>query len=629
MQSFLLRNLTRKGAIRRLLPKFLAVSLATFWAAGPAEGAGVQLTRVSNLTTEISGGTGKGAWRLRYGTLPQSGFEPLEPRLVPSEGDRAWYSYGGWLRLIDTQKGVVIGRWHFPGEIVSLTPEGAKIKVETSERTGIANQDLRRMLELDPGAPRVPYWPAGFLMLYEVPISESESLWPISLKGAPNSKLPFERAQQILPQVEEEVRRDPFTPWFGVALGKTLTDLGDPRAKKVYEEAIDSPGTDFSELFSISAYFDGLGERDLARAAFERGYRDFWTKGNDPRLFVVLIGRLVLYRLPAAKANDPDTPLGREYIERMYRLMPYGEAAEFAWRLYADYWRAKGQNDEARLWQARFEDTRRNGGMNWWGSERGTGSLDRTLLLIPAGILAVVAYWLVLFLRYLPARRLDKAAAQRLGQGRRGFILFNTEYWSWAERLSFFVMVLVVWIAMGVGGQYLQFALRRASMPIGAGMGNLGGPATVNRLGTDWLPASPYRDLLLAFAYQQDGQPEKAEELYRRLPQFAESWNNLGVILRSDGRNQEAKQAFEKALELDPAQAEAALNLGRPPSTLWTEMHQKYLPGRLMLAPPRGLQWDRAFLGGSMVQMYARALLGPFSVQDAASLFHLVHNLAG
>jgi hypothetical protein len=62
------------GAILRLLPNFLALALATFWAAVPASAGNAQMNRVSDTVIEITGGTGPHAWRLRYGT-----FVPAAP----------------------------------------------------------------------------------------------------------------------------------------------------------------------------------------------------------------------------------------------------------------------------------------------------------------------------------------------------------------------------------------------------------------------------------------------------------------------------------------------------------------------------------------------------------------------
>jgi tetratricopeptide (TPR) repeat protein len=530
--------------------------------------------------------------------------------LVVGQGNRAWFSHGGWLRLIDTEKGVVIGRWHFPGQIAGLTPEGTRVQVETEEQTGIEKQVLGRKLELDPSAPQIPYWPTNNLWLYRVPQREAKLLPPF---WAPTKgKVTAEEAKKLVPELEEDVRRDPLTPWFRVALAKALRDLGDPRATAVFGQAIETPATDFTELLPISGYLDSIAENELARAAFERGYQDFWQRGNDPRVLWALIYILVLYqRQRGGGWGNPATPHGRESIERTYRVVPYGEAAELAWRVYADYLSAHGSTQEAQLWRARAADAEENGFASYFRSS-GLAAVDPALLLALGSALAAVLYALVLYARYSPQSRLDLASHKQATGISRVAAIFNAHYWSRQERIAFFTIVLVGWFSIGLVGQYVAAILRRASLPISAVAGTYAGPITIDCF-EHHLPPTPERDLLLAIAYQQDGQLEKAERFYRNLPQFAEGWNNLGVILKEAGKDQEARAAFEKALALDPKMAEAALNLGRPPSDFWTEQHQKYLPGRPMIAPPRGPEFDAALLGGSPARVYLKALAGPFS----------------
>ncbi len=618
MRETPLTNRAVKHVTRFLAPGILA-TVAAFWAVGQAGGAEVQLTQISKNAVEITGGSGKEAWRLRYGLVFGGDFKP---RLVVGEGNRAWYSDGGWLREIDTQKGVVIGRWHYPGEIVNVIPQGMKVQIEIQERMSL-ERTYHRKLQLDPNDPRVPYWPTNWLMLYRVSINEGQMVWPSAINnGAPN-KIPSEEAKRILPELEDAVRRDPYTPWFRVGLGKVLRDLGDPRAAEEFQAAIKSPGTDFTELLPISTYFDAIGDYDMSRAAFYRGYQDFWQKGNDPRMFTALIARLMVYFSRGSDWGNPSTPHGRELIERTYELMPYGEGTTFAWRIYADYLSAHGLPEDARLWKTRAEESQQSGAL----FTQFVGWTDRWLLLVVAACCAIVVYAFVLYLRYRPQRRLDRAAGQRTLVTRR-FAFFNTEYWSQRERIVFFLIVLLGWFSAGMTGQYVAAILRQASFPIGVGAGNFGGPLTIAGFERG-LPATPERDLLLAVAYQQDGQLDKAESLYRKLPQFAESWNNLGVILKEAGKDAEAKSAFEKALALDPKLAEAALNLARPPTNFWTEQHQKYLPGKPMIAPPSGSHMDGAFVGGSAAKIFLRGLAGPLSTGNLFGSFGLFRKLVG
>ena len=143
-------------------------------------------------------------------------------------------------------------------------------------------------------------------------------------------------------------------------------------------------------------------------------------------------------------------------------------------------------------------------------------------------------------------------------------------------------------------------------------MGSFGGPATTWYL-ENRLAASPERDLILAIGYQQEDEPGKAEPLYRQLTEFPESWNNLGVLLQDSGKSAEARQAFEQAVRLDPDMPEARWNLDHKAQTFWTELHQKFVPDRGMIAPPSREHFIAAFGASSPGRLALQALAGPFT----------------
>jgi tetratricopeptide (TPR) repeat protein len=585
------------------LPTILAV-LATFLAAVGAVGAEAQLNRPAVSLIEISGGTGPQAWRLRYGTHSSL----YQSELVPGEGDRAWFVHGNWLRLLDTKKGVVIGRWRFPCRILHLVPKGNQIEVEIEDRLGDA-QVFRRALLFDPGDPHIPEWPMSALMWYRLPFTEVQVPWSaVSLSDiAATQKVTSKQAAQLLPQLEEAVKRDPLTPWLRVALGKVLWDIGDRRATAEFQQVVQITTTDFTELLNISALLEQLGEQGAARAVFERGYRDLLERGNDPRLNTGYWVRGSLYESRAGFWGSLPLEHRSELVERIYRVSPGAEMSETAWRLFAEYLAKNGRAEEAGVWRARADDANKNALFMWQG-----GLLDvaeKSALVVLACLVGAAAYFWVLYARYRPQRFLDVAKRRKAGEAR-DFGWLNTVYWGRRERLGFLLIVLAGWYAVGIAGQNMLGLLRFSSMPTSMSMGSYSGPATALYL-ENGLPATPERDLLRALAFQQNGENDKAERLYRSLPQFAESWNNLGVLLRYAGKDSEARQAFEKALQLEPHLAEAAFNLGRSPQGFWTEQHQKALPGRPMLAVPTRKILQGAFLGASPTGVYLRAVRGP------------------
>ena len=99
---------------------------------------------------------------------------------------------------------------------------------------------------------------------------------------------------------------------------------------------------------------------------------------------------------------------------------------------------------------------------------------------------------------------------------------------------------------------------------------------------------------------QQAGDYASAVGLYRHLPQFPESWNNLGVIWRLQGKDREADDAFRRALRNQPGLSEAAYNLGMATDDYWTKVHREYLPGSPMAAAPSGRIWVEAICGGTL-----------------------------
>jgi tetratricopeptide (TPR) repeat protein len=583
------------------LPGILASVLAIFWAAAGVRAAEVKMSQPFPSVIEIRGGEGKAAWRLDYGTRLNM---TIRKGVYPAGNDRAYFAHGFWLRLIDTRKGVVVGRWRFPGQIVRVVPDGRVAKVEI-EPAG-TESGIRQTLTFDPEVPAIPDLVAEPVFCYLLPLFEaygpSRVLPQASPTASPLEGMPAERARLLIPRMEEAIRRDPLLPWFRVILGKLLLDAGDPRARQLFQEAVSAPTTDYTELLFMSANLEQWGQPETATLAFERGYADFWRRGNDPRLFTFLLGRLVTY----SARWDRLSPAARSvYIERIYRLAPGGEEAPYAWQLYADWLRRAGQAEQARVWQERGDEMRRS---SLYPGGRFTTGMDQTLYLVLASLLACFGYLLVQWLRYRPQMRLDAAARKLSGAPA---LRYPVAYASRRERLALLGIVLVGWLAAGVGGLYVQGAMRLGASPFSDGLGQFSSPATIAHFQS--FPATPQRDLLLAIGYQQAGQIDKAERLYRSLPQFPQAWNNLGVLLKEAGKEAEARQAFQRALEADPTLAEAALNLGQPARSFWTEQHQKYLAGRPMLAPPTRQQVASAYLGGSPARVAWCALSGAFS----------------
>ncbi|MGH9650394.1 MAG: hypothetical protein ACRD3I_07975, partial [Terriglobales bacterium] len=167
---------------------------------------------------EISGGAGKTAWKLAYGTLAST-----EAHFASGEAGRAWFGHGFWLRLMDTEKGTVLGRWRMPGAVLKLTPQGGKVEVEFDLGKD-EEREFHEKLTFDPAVPKVAEWPMGGLLPMRVSRNEAMGAGSKSLPDIfnPKSQIKAEDARQEIPAFEEAARRDPFNPWLRVALARLL-----------------------------------------------------------------------------------------------------------------------------------------------------------------------------------------------------------------------------------------------------------------------------------------------------------------------------------------------------------------------------------------------------------------------
>ena len=79
-------------------------------------------------------------------------------------------------------------------------------------------------------------------------------------------------------------------------------------------------------------------------------------------------------------------------------------------------------------------------------------------------------------------------------------------------------------------------------------------------------PKATVCEMRLALAYLALGQTAPAEthlrKLLARLPTYHEAWDNLGMVLKSAGRIEEALAAHRRAVELQPRYAQGWYNLG-------------------------------------------------------------------
>lgn len=592
-----------KGICTVLRLGFLVILLAVVATPAAAQALQMKLDDSKNIVL-----SGRG-WSIVYGS-PR--YLQQKALLVTTETGKTYFSHGGWLRLFD-RRGIVVGRWLFPGEIRNLIPEaGDKVRLEYGLDDYVGDsgkQFFGATITFDPSAPVLPRWDPANLRFAKIPVNEiGNPAYPEIY----SKEIRPEDGRKALARLDQAVRRDPLSPWFRFARGKLLRALDDPRAKSAFEEILTVPVAGHGELFWMVRELELLGQAELAREVFERAYRHFIEQGNDPRMLTGLINRLILGLSPLGVRDTERYPgftltpeIEREWKERIYRIGPYAEGANIAWSVHAEHLRQDG-SDEAELWQQRAGEASEN--VFAFVLTEVSLPVDIGLLVFLGSFFGCGIFLLILFLRYHPSLKSERSGLRMV------FTFRDNHYWTGGQRIAFLCICILCWYSIGVIGIHVEGIGRLAAMPLSLGGGNLAAPQAEPYF--RGLPDTPERSLLRAIAAHHRGDLDRAEAAYRKLPQFPQSWNNLGVILKERGDEDEARKAFERALSLDPNRVEAAWNLGQNPQNFWTDVHQKYRPESPMLAPPSRQVYFNAFFGGSRASRFLRAFLGPFASEE-------------
>ena len=558
----------------------------------------IEALQISNFLLEVRGGRGDAAWHIQYGTQ----FRPAKFVTLSGPGSTAFFAHYNWLRRIDTDKGIVTGRWMFPGHaITNLRWKKNLLEVEVQEERSRDSRNVR-IVDFDPGKAQAP--PSNQL---SSDISRSEGLRTF----ARNRPLKAGEAEKILPELENTVKRDALSPWLRIGLGYAYTVLGKANSEQTIDDALRTESAHFAELLDIANYLDEKNSRAAARRAFERGYAAMWKEGQDPRLTSLLL-------IPGSTIR-PDTPPSsqRELMERAYATGPWVDGGARAWEIYGKALASSGDAQGSALWLERAKDARANG-LLVTGDEVYYDSLAASLVattFLAAGLL----YIFVLYFRYRPQRLVRRAAEHAAGVSRPGFC--NIEYWRRTERVAFLSIIAIAWFAEGVAGGALRASSDRSlGFFFELRSGNLLGVNSIEAVESRSVKG-PERDLLLAIAYQRDGQQDNAMKLYQSLPQFAEGWNNRGVLLKNTGDREGSRRAFDQALQLRPDFPEAEWNLGKPARGEWVKYHAQYAPDQPMMAVPTRSQVLKAFGIKENTLSWTTVLKGPLDSDESLKNF--------
>jgi|GEM_PF-7001406 len=540
--------------------------------------------------------TGPPTWKLEYGldfnTLIASSNTKLF--VLNAKDGNSWFAYGTWLRLIDARSGDVKARWHIAGLIASMQEIApGRVRLKTADSyygNTFTFEDVDAALGPVKGKQR--------FVSNNDSTSRAEAVkafYP-AFSSSQKTKYAPEKAKPLLAAVDAMLQHDRLTPWFYIVRARLRRDLEDPDWRNSYNDALAIP-TDFMESFRLASVLAEQEEEAYSNLAFDRGLKDFIQSGTDPRwLWDSYILRSAYQPL---WSRQPKTR-PEQYYENLYALSADSLQSNAIWNMAAIQARHQGDLNLAAKWEARSKRPVYIPKLSY--NTSGDQWMDRI-----GGWVLALALTIALFLIHRH-RSYDADLYSEQDAPEFEFMgLSRVQFWPYSDRITFFVFVLAAWLLAGSIGTL--FTRSKVLWEISSNRGNAKFTAENILATVDKLPPSEECDLIHAMGLQLNGKNLEAEQAYRSIPQFAESWNNLGVLLKNVGKNEEARHAFQKALSISPGMEEAEYNLERKTQDGMSALLAKYTPEKPMLAVPSGSEWERALDGGNN---FLQWLKGPF-----------------
>lgn len=424
--------------------------------------------------------------------------------------------------------------------------------------------------------------------------------------------------QEMVGWLEVQEQRDPTNPWYRFERAQALSYLGQPeRAKPLYESLAQWSGQGKDELMAMVIALDEI-DADLAQRVFELSLRDMMQRGYNPELGVSLISLVVIYgRWPqqvSVEALIEDSALYAtltRHADRLAMYSPRGEAIYYFWQAMADAATARKEPARAKRYAALADKSFDYRILGF--ADKIVGDVGNQLNLFLGTLWAILLLVVLKLLRTFSARY-DRTASPLLR--------FNPlTRWSYMEVVGLLCLVPLLMFTGQRVAQGVKIVGLAAGAPYELFSGDLGHPAaaayinevdaTVQAPGYTsraWLLADYNIYFVQAFSAQQAGDLERAATLYEKI---GRPWsiNNLGVIRAAQGRPDEAKALWEKALNLDPNLLEAAHNLGQTlePTSVKAERLSRYAQGLKVNVAPNSSHWASIWLARALMSGVAAA----------------------
>lgn len=503
----------------------------------------------------------------------------------------------GMIYQLDGYNGSVHWRRLLPYKCSALEVVEDSVKVTVLDDHNWEGKKTERTYEVTTSGVNMPFV-LGHGLSSRLPMRQADALLDKSLfdlleKSAQGTEVDLTSesqaaAEKAIDTLGRAAAADPTNPWMRFRRGQVYQLLGKSEAARAsYESVFKIAKPYHPELLLLAKEFDGIDSK-LGERAFDLAMTSLLEAGFEPNLNTSLISVMLwLGRPPGSddKVYDPSNPEDLAVLERrgmrLAQFAPRSEGATHFFNALFEAAQKRGDAQSAAKWKQLRDDAypyRVFGGPARDAAATG----DWLNVYLACG----VVFWLLLLVK------LARSGFDRVPPDSSKLVRWNLfNRLTRGELAGMFGVIAVGLYALRKTTTGVAIIGVMASMPIGAFSGSLGHPDTQTFF-ERYSKESNERTLVLGIAAQQRGEFEAATALYSKIPNSPHAVNNLGVIAKQTGKEQEAKKQWEKALSLDSDLATAKYNLGQEVEGIRFDQQKKYAPGLPLLATPTQDHWS-------------------------------------
>jgi tetratricopeptide (TPR) repeat protein len=498
------------------------------------------------------------------------------------------FAYAGGCNLIvfDGSKRAIVARFILPENISRIAWRDeqnleVEVMVTWASNWGKDQRGSQASYTVTLGQPNTHLPGCGGLLAYRCDESDvSRQIEKFGLKLEFSKKEEGSKISDGIPaRLAELAKLDPANPWvdFFAAL-YAYRNGSQQEAIQLWQNLCGAGKAKWYHLLRMGIALHYLEQTTLARGFHEAGMRQYFSQGFQPYMNTTL-NELMTHK---GGLGDKIAQLREEkkwqeasaLLEEYYEFAPRCEAFCGAMLYFSDELEQAGLAALAQTWRGRAEVAR-----YFQSVSSSMGNLEVWFHIIMTVFLASM-FAVALFIAFMMTKSPVIGVLIRARRAKRSC---RYRLLTRAALLSILLTMLLSALFASVIITGMTSMSRMFRFPLGA-MSKMNHPR-----GNDWLgklPESQSHHFYNGLTWQVQGEYAKARAEYTRATAFAQTYHNLGMLDKAEGKD--PNQNFMQALALNAKLPETIWVTRHEATSPWLKVYEKYCGDGNLLAMPSG-----------------------------------------